>query len=297
MRDDISKRLLAEFRQSYAVPDGKVIKRVAPPFSPGRLEFYRVHDARQAKLIPEGPEYYLFKWDKPKPTDANHTGWWSEGRLTPAGMGWVGGKGVELSTLIDYFTGIHRFETLGDRLLIDAKVSGDWVTRYGASPEKLLPELEAILRSECKLPVRLRLVQEDRKVIVVEGMYVYRPVPGRSAVSIKEGCEENNWLEGDYDVLEVFTRDRKDCWDASSYDFESLLNRLSRSIDRPVLNEVARPPKNKLIVEDNLNPISGRPKRTEWDEAALLTHLGKQTGLTFTEKTRRVRVLHVERAE
>ena len=49
---------------------------------------------------------------------------------------------------------------------MDATVSGDWVIRHGAGPEKLLPELEAILRRECKLGVRLRLVREDRKVVL-----------------------------------------------------------------------------------------------------------------------------------
>src|SRR5262249_26291833 len=145
--------------------------------------------------------------------------------------------------------------------LMDVKVSGDWVIRHGAAPEKLLTELETILRGECKMGVRLRLVREDRKVIVAEGNYVYRPLPRRGTVNFEQGSEENNWLEGDYDVLDVFARDRKDSWDATSYSFEELLARLSRSIDRPVLNEVARPPKNGLIVEDNIPRKSKPPKQ------------------------------------
>jgi hypothetical protein len=292
------KQLLEEFRQAYALPDDKVIKRVGPPFSAGRLEFYRVHDPRQAKLICEGPGYFWFKWDEPKPDPHCVDGYrWREGRLGMAGLGCVGGKGVELCTLVDYFTGIHRYEMLGDRKLLDAKVAGDWVIRYGAPPEKLLPEMEAILRRECKLPVRLRLVREDRKVIVAEGNYVYRPLPGLGTVTYKEGSEENNWLEGDYDELEVFANDRNDLWQEAWYDLDTLLKRLNYSIDRPVLNEVSRPPKNSLIVCATFTPVEGRPKQGKLDEAAILKHLSEQTGLTFSEKTRRVRVLLVERAE
>ena len=296
---DVSKQLLAEFRQTYALPDDKVIKRVGPPFSPGRQEFYLVHEPEQAKLSPKGPEYFGFAWDEPEPDDPNLTGWsrFREGQLTLKGMGWVGGKGRELGSLVDDFTGIQRYEIVGERKLMDVTVSGDWVIRHGAAPEKLLPELETILRRECKLGVRLRLVREDRKVIVAEGKYAYRPLPGRGTVNFKEWSEESNWRQGDYDVLEVFPRDRKDLWNATSYSLESLLERLSHSIDRPVLNDVARPPKNELIVDDNVRRTSEPPKRTEWDEATLLKHLSKQTGLTFTEKTRPVRVLHVQQAD
>ena len=91
-------------------------------------------------------------------------------------------------------------------------------------------------------------------------------------------------------------RNRKDWWNGS-YSFESLLKRLSRSVDRPVLDEVSRPPKNELIVDDNVRRTSKPSQRTEWDEAALLKHLSEQTGLTFTEKTRPVRVLHVQQAD
>jgi hypothetical protein len=45
--------LLAEFRRAYALPDGKVVGRVAPPFSPGRLEYYRVHEPVQAQAYPD----------------------------------------------------------------------------------------------------------------------------------------------------------------------------------------------------------------------------------------------------
>ena len=59
---DVSKHLLAEFRQTYALPDGKVIKRVAPPFTPGRMEFYRVREPAQAQAIPNPPDCMWFGW-------------------------------------------------------------------------------------------------------------------------------------------------------------------------------------------------------------------------------------------
>ena len=158
-------------------------------------------------------------------------------------------------------------------------------------------ELEAILRKECKLSIRLRLVREDRKVIVAEGKYAFRPLPGLRTVTYKETSEENGYREGSYDELDVFNCDPNDLWGSPSDDLDSLVEYLSHSIDRPVLNEVSRPPKNNLILYDNFTPVSRRPKQGKWDEAALLKHLSEQTGLTFTQNTRRVRVLLVERAE
>ena len=63
--NDVSKELLAEFRRTYALPDDQVIKRVAPPFSPGRLEFYRVREPAQAQAIPKPPNCMWFGWGDP----------------------------------------------------------------------------------------------------------------------------------------------------------------------------------------------------------------------------------------
>jgi hypothetical protein len=52
LNPEASRQLLADFDRVYALPDDKLLKRVLAPFTPGRMEYYRVHRAEQAKYIP-----------------------------------------------------------------------------------------------------------------------------------------------------------------------------------------------------------------------------------------------------
>ena len=306
---EASKKLLADFRQSYALPDDKVVRHLAPPFSPGRLEFYRKHHAEQAKSAPEGPEYMWFWWDRrPNPLPLNWPSY-LEGRLSSGGMGWVGGKGVEVVRLVESFTRIMSHEIEGDRKLKWTRIAGDWVVRDGVPAEKMLQGLEAVLREECKAPIRFRLAEKDRQIIVVSGKYNYRPMPGRSTVTEdhRSGYEGNDLQ--DYDQLEIFARDRNGLTEEQSGDLAHLLSFLTWYLDRPVIGAGIRLPANM----ESSKP-SERDHLLEWrsgnwrlrdealekgtlDEAAILKHLSEQTGLTFGEKTRRMRVLDIERAE
>ena len=290
---DVSKQLLAEFRRIYALPDDKVVKRVPPPFSPGRLEFYRVHDAEQAKSIPKGPEYMWFRCDvKSALPDATR-----EGRLFRAGMGWVGGQGVPIADLVEGFTarayapstGIHSYEMEGDRKLMWMRVQGDWVIRDDVPAEKMLQGFEAVLREECQVPIRFRLLREDRRVIVAEGRYAFRPLPGHAGLADESGVS--------WDRLDVFEKDGDKMtsdWGSSLDDVFSIVGSF---INRPVINEVSGRPENPVCCGYNVRRYNACRTSGGADEAAILKHLSEQTGLTFAEKTRRVRILLVERAE
>ncbi len=285
--NEVSKQLLTEFRRTYALPDDKAVNRVAPPFSPGRLEFYRVREPAQAQAIPEPPDCMWFRWGDPT-TGYDQT---REGKLH--GGCWFSDDNV--GDLVSAFTDIHGYEMLGDKELIKRHIAGDWVIRDGVSPEKLLPELGAILRKECKVPVRFRLTQQDRKVIVAEGNYTYRPLPGRRRIIALVDSELNE--RGDYDEVDVFEHDRNSLTEEREGDLAELLGYVSGFINRPVLVEVSRQPKNTLMFYYDPRTLNAHHELGKLDEAAILKHLGEQTGLTLTEKTRRVRVLLVERAE
>ena len=131
------------------------------------------------------------------------------GNLTLAGWAFSGGSGEQpLVELVRWFTGMQSFEIEDDHNLKRVRITGDWVIRDGVAAEKMIQGLEAVLREECKLPLRLRLVQKDRQVIVVSGKYTFRPRPGRGTV------QEDRWFgyEGsdlqDYDQLEFFDPNR-----------------------------------------------------------------------------------------
>ena len=235
LRNDASKLLLEEFQRTYALPDDKVVKRVPPPYVPGRLAFYRVHDAEQARIIPEGPEFMLFRWDQrtPNPLPAD---WPREGRLSEAEIGWVGGKGQEVAYLVESFTGIHPYEMQGDQQLMQTGVSGDWVIRDGVAPKKLLQELQAALRTECRLPIRFRLVQKDCQVIVATGQYTFQPLPGNADYT------DEAFLP--WDRVDVYEKDRSTIVEEGGGTLDDVFDIVARFINRPVVNEVSQLPQN-----------------------------------------------------
>ena len=286
-RNDASKLLLEEFQRTYALPDNKVVKRVPPPYVPGRLAFYRVHDAEQARIIPEGPEFMLFRWDQrtPNPLPAD---WPREGRLSEAEIGWVGGKGQEVAYLVESFTGIHPYEMQGDPQLMQTGVSGDWVIRDGVAPKKLLQGLQAALRTECRLPIRFRLVQKDCQVIVATGQYAFQPLPGNADYT------DEAFLP--WDRIDVYEKDRSTIVEEGGGTLDDVFDIVARFINRPVVNEVSRLPQNSVCWHWSARRYH-EAQRGDVDEPAILKHVSEQTGLTFTEKTRPVRVLLVERAE
>lgn len=167
-RDNASRQLLEEFQQTYALPDGMVFKRVLPPCSPGRMEYYRVHHATQAQYIPQGPDYMSFGWGDEKRG--------VEGKLHLEYLFGDGQGGKSVGDLVVDLTRIKYDDLQGDEEVIHRHVAGDWVVRDGVPPEEMLREFEAVLRNECKVPVRLRLVQKDCPVIVAEGRYTFQHV-------------------------------------------------------------------------------------------------------------------------
>jgi hypothetical protein len=144
-------------------------------------------------------------------------------------------------------------------------------------------------------------------VIVAEGTYTYRPMPGRSTLE-EVYTDEVSGLR-DYDQLEVFEHDRNGLTWVQSGSLDKLLSFLTKCIDRPVIDEGIR-----LPTDMTSRKPSEREHLLEWrsrkrsrlrdalekgtlDTAAILKHLGEQTGLSFSEKTRRTRVLLIERVE
>jgi len=219
------------------------------------------------------------------------------------------GKGRQyLESLVQSFTRIPHYDMRGDHKLKWTRVPGDWVVRDGVAPEKMLQGLEAVLRDECKLPVRFRLVEEDRPIIVVKGKYVYRPLPGRSTVTEdrKYGYEGDDLQ--DYDQLDLYEHDRAGLTSVRSGTLAQLLADVRMHVARPLIDEGVqlpedmtskKPSKREHFLEwrSKTARIFEAHERGDLDEAALLKRVSEQTGLTFSKEMRRGRVLWIERAE
>jgi hypothetical protein len=265
------KREADEFTRIYALPDGGVLKRVAPPFSPLRMDYYRRGYAHQAELIPDGPVTMYFRWGNAK--------------LTSWGMTFsTSGNGDNLPTIVKTVAGIYPQDIEGDEGLRTQVITGDFVVREGAAPEKVVARLEDILRQECKQPVKLALKEVERKVFVARGRFHYTPLPDHKDNDIELYALQvipNNGAGG------------------GSGDFAEFLQAAGWFIDRRLVSEVEDAPKGRAVSwrYNRRSPFTEQEGKEDTDPEQVLKHLGEQTGLTFKEETRTVRVLFVERTE
>jgi RNA polymerase sigma factor (sigma-70 family) len=252
----------------YALPDGAVLKRVAPPFADARMAYYRKDHADQAKLIPGGPTNMFFRW--------------KDGKLSNWGMSF-GGSGCSVPTLAEMLAGIYPQEIDGDGKLLEEQVTGDFVVREGAPVEKVVACLDEILRKECELPVKLTQRDVARDVFVVKGRWKSAPLAGRNENEVDlygKQLVPNSGAGG------------------GSGDLARFLRAAGSFMGRRLVSEVEAPPKGEVSWYNNRrSPFTEEQRLEDTDPELVLKHLTEQTGLTFKEERRKVRILFVERDE
>src|SRR5438093_117797 len=91
-----------KFDEVYKLDEGETLKRIAPPFIPERLTYYRTNSQSQAQAIPRGPDYICFHWT---------------GRLNQWGMGFGYSGGLTLSQVMQDVIGLQNYEIDGDAKL------------------------------------------------------------------------------------------------------------------------------------------------------------------------------------
>jgi RNA polymerase sigma factor (sigma-70 family) len=257
-----------EFADIYALPEGEVLKRVSPPFSPTRMDYYRREHAGQARAIPDGPQTMYFRWRDEK--------------LKNWGMSFGSEDGTSWPTLLRILVDVYREEIEGDQEFIKKPITGDFIVREGVPADKVIPRLQEILQRECKLPIKLSFREVERKVIVARGKYHFSPLPGRQENQIDiygKQLVQNSGAGG------------------GSGDFEEFLKWVGMFIGRRVVSDVQKPPTGTLSwYNHRRSSFTEQEGKEDTDPETVLKHLTEQTGLTFKEENRRVRVLFVERA-
>ena len=173
--------------------------------------------------------------------------------------------------------------------LLRTPIPADFVIRDGVPAEKLVPKLEAILRRDFHLPIRLSHGSDERTVIVARGRYHYTPDPTKGVEAERKEPKQIQVYALDIAPDRAYPRS------GSGYSLDAFLSVVAVQFGVRFISEVEESPKDPLAWK-----LSG-PKYPATipveDQGPTLDHLTQQTGLTFAKEARKVRFLRVERAE
>ncbi len=264
---------LAEFRRVYRLDPGQVIKRIPPPFAPwraveveGRYPFLKENREQRGTLTT------LIYRDR-------------DGTLIDPSMvfGAPTDPGRWLVYLLGSVAGSPEQDVAGAADLLKTPIQGDWVVSATATPEQLVTAFEVILRTECKLPIRLTLQTTERDVIVARGRW--QPLPliigdesiqlYGASLTLKEGGGGTGDLAKFFEWVGTFVEPH--CH---------------------IISEVENPPRAEFSWHLNFrSPMSTQTTREDRGDTIVLRHVAEQTGLTFTTERRPLRKLVVERSE
>jgi hypothetical protein len=272
----------AEFRKAYGLKDGELIRRVAPPYPECRAEYFRdlIRAAYKRSKQPEPPDdeymsdyFTTFRWKDGWPVDQFGM------QRTPVQPN----DGVTLVQLLHMTTGFGHNRTEGDAELLGRKVTGDFVVRAGADPEKVAAALEKMLRKG-DLPASLRVQEVERDVYVLSGKYEAKPLADRKKNQIE--------VYG----FELMT-DRT-TGGGGSGTLQAMADNVEGFIEgRVAIGEVTGAPKEVEWHYNYRSPVTDAERAQDHDAEAVMKNIAAQTGLTVNLEKRKIKVLMVKNAE
>jgi hypothetical protein len=149
------------FESVYRLEDDQILKRIAPPFIPERMDFYQTEEAHQAAAIPRGPDRMIFHWN---------------GNLRRWGMGF--GKVSALGNVLNNVLQLKSFEYNGPTELLNLTLPGDWIIRNEMPQDVKLAALENLIEAELGRHIRFERRSIDREVIIASGRFKFHPPVG-----------------------------------------------------------------------------------------------------------------------
>ena len=264
--------ILAEMAQKhgYGLADGKVIRRVAPPFPELRMTYYRVGSPSQWEAIPDGPSAMAFRW--------------IDGRLQNWGMTFGSDHdGYSLINVIGVTTGIKAQGIDGPKELLAKRLPGDWVIRPGQPDQVVVQQLEKILQNELSIPVRLEFRKVDREVYVARGDYKLTPLPGHPAEEKMFYTDSSETT----DPVEIFGEQvvPDSGSGGGTGDFAEFLQWLGEWTEVRIVDEAGKHPSRNISWKlHGRSPATEKMRRGDHDAELVLRNISKQTNLQFAKE-------------
>ncbi len=254
-----------KFEAVYRLEDGEILKRIAPPFIPERLEYYRTEHESQAESIPEGPDILIFHWDR---------------KLKYWGMSF--GHRVEtLNHVLRSILDLHSYEYEGPKELLDIDLPGDWIIRETAPQEEKLRALEQLMAKELGWKIHFERRTVDRPVIVATGRFQFRPLSQeRYAKDVQLYIDELDVTGG-----------------GTAKSLVELLEKIGDRANMPVIDKTEPP--GEMQIGYNLHrssrPLQDMENGPEKERVVrtFLDNITKQTQLQFEIRTQPVEVWQI----
>lgn len=216
---------------------------------------------------------------------------WDAGNLKLKSRGF-GDEPASLFDVVRILTGLQPVDLGGNsRLWVNTKLGGDFIIRKGTSTEAIIEGLGSVLNRDLKLQVSLEFKKVDREVYVARG--TFQPAPIGPAWRRPE--DKSYLIYGKEDP-----GPNKQHGEENAGKIQEFLKAIGSRVGRPVLSEIKNPPQGSF----GWRTYFDHSERTTWNDfprnyaknpQLVLKHVSEQTGLTFQEENREVRLLFLDR--
>jgi ferric-dicitrate binding protein FerR (iron transport regulator) len=253
---------LKEFVSLYSLSPDQVVKFIPQPFPEGRMIYHRYEALQRGAQPSKGPSNMFFHWSE-------------NNELKDYGFYNGGETGHRLKNILHAIANLWDFEMQGDEAALNMIIKGDFIMRENASAEQRVEHFVKALQKHIDLPYRMEFRILPHPVIVMRGKFQLKLLPGKDKILIYgDHSEPRQWWEGQDEA-----------------NFNEFVEALKLYLGRYIINEVETLPTQKLSWQEIDTP--GDEKEIQ----LVLQNLTAQTGLTFTEETRPVRILYVEHTD
>ncbi len=246
------------FEAVYRLEEGEILKRIAPPFIPERMDYYRNEYEYQAQAIPREPEEMTFHWD---------------GKLKNWGMSF--GRFSRLDFVLNRVVGLKRYEYEGPEPLLDLELPGDWIIRDEAPPELKLQALTELIAREFDREIWFEQRTVERSTIIATGKFRFHPPVGTyENTAVHLWAEESDTDEG--------------AGGGTADSLQEFLQMLGDRVNMPVVDRTEPSEQIRIPYRHHRSSRVGRiPDEQERARqlGILLDHLTAQTELQFEVRT------------
>lgn len=215
---------------------------------------------------------------------------WDTGNLKLKSQGF-GDEPSSLFSVVRILTDLQNVDLGGNsRLWVNTKLGGDFIIRKGTSTEDIIEGLGSVLNQDLKLQASLEFKKVDQEVYVARGTFQAAP-PGPA------------WRRPEDKSYLIYGKEGpgpdKQHGEEDAGKFPDFLKAIGSRVGRPVLSDIKNPPQGSI----GWRTYFDHSERTTWKDfprqfaknpQLVLKHVSEQTGLTFHEENREVRLLFLE---